>query len=254
MSAKNRYIHIDKYALRRVLVFLMALFLLTGCAGKGNKAQDDVENGDSYVDVAELARKNPDVFAYIRIPGTSIDYPVVQSLDGDDSFYRTHNSEKEPDPKGAIYTECANLRNMCDFNEVLHGSSPEDGSMFADVRKFLDRKYFEEHPYIYVYLDGNVLIYYVFASYSRENTRLLAQYDFTYAGGCQAFLDEIYDSRSMTKNIRTGWENMVEPDNFIITLTTENRDDPSKQVIVVGCLVGDMRGTIDRIVDYSEPE
>jgi sortase B len=37
-------------------------------------------------------------------------------------------------------------------------------------------------------------------------------------------------------------------------LTTENRDDPSKQGIVVGCLVGDMRGTIDRFVDYSKPE
>ena len=47
---------------------------------------------------------------------------------------------------------------------------------------------------------------------------------------------------------------MVVPENFIVTLTAPNRDDPSKQTIVIGCLVGDVRGQIDRVVDYSDPE
>ena len=75
-----------------------------------------------------------------------------------------------------------------------------------------------------------------------------------YLKGCQAFLDEIYNSRSMTKNIRSGWEGAVAPENFIITLTTTDSTDPSKQIIVVGCLVGDVMGKIDREIDYSAPE
>ena len=58
----------------------------------------------------------------------------------------------------------------------------------------------------------------------------------------------------MTKNIRSGWENMVEPENCIITLSTQDSNDPTRQTIVVGCLVGDVMGNIDREMDYSEPE
>ena len=67
-------------------------------------------------------------------------------------------------------------------------------------------------------------------------------------------MDEIYNGKSMNRIVRKGWENAVEVDNFIITLTTQNRDDPTKQTVVVGCLVGDVRGEIDRDIDYSDPE
>ena len=43
------------------------------------------------------------------------------------------------------------------------------------------------------------------------------------------------------------------PENFLITLTTPSIDEPGKQTVVIGCLVGDVRGDIDRYVDYSEP-
>jgi sortase B len=260
MLKKCRYNYIDKTA-KRIFAVLLALFVLTGC-GKAAPGQDsEPESGgrnesaaDSHVDFQKLTKENSDIFAWVYVPDTGIDYPVCQSLEGDDSFYKTHNSLKQEDPKGAIYTESANLKNMCDFNEVLHGSSPDDGTMFADLQKFLDRAYFEDHEYIYVYTDGNALIYYIFAAFARDDTRLLEYYDFTVASGCQAFLDEIYENRSMNKLVRSGWEGAVEPENFIITLSTQSTDDPSKQTVVVGCLVGDVRGEIDRVVDYSEPD
>ena len=186
------------------------------------------------------------------MPGTAIDYPVLQSADGDDSFYKNHDYLKRDDQKGSLYIEAANMNNMCDFNEVVHGSSPADGTMFAPLSKFLDESYMEEHKYIYVYMEGNALIYYIFAAYNRDNTRLIEQYDFSYASGCQAFLDEIY-SRGMGKVIRKGWEDQVQPDNFIITLSTVDPNS-GKQMVVVGCLVGDVAGKIDRYVDYGDPE
>ena len=255
VSCRNNYI--DKIALKRLLCIALSVLMLTGC-GKGasgaEAAQGAQESTKERGDFDVLKAQNEDIFAWVYVPDTNIDYPVCQSSEGDDSYYITHNYLKQEDPKGAIYTECANLKDMCDFNEVLHGSSPEDGTQFADLQKFLDRKFFEEHEYIHIYMEGNALLYIVFAAFSREDNRLLAEYDFTYASGCQAFLDEIYSGRSMNRNIRTGWEDMVEPENFIITLSTKNRDDPGKQTVVVGCLVGDVAGTIDRYMDYSDPE
>jgi sortase B len=143
---------------------------------------------------------------------------------------------------------------MCDFNEVLHGSSPSDGTMFADLQKFLDKKFFDDHEYIYIYMEDNALVYYVYAAFARNDNRLLETYDFTYASGCQAFLDEIDSNKSMNKMLRHGWDGVVDPENFIITLTTKSADDPSKQTVVIGCLVGDAAGTIDRVVDYTDPD
>ena len=261
MLTKCRYKFIEMIPAKRIFAAVLALVLLTGCKGVESVKEVNRDQGvrdetatDSHVDFDKLKAENPDVFAWLYVPDTAIDYPVCQSLQGDDFFYRTHNWHGHEDSKGAIYTESANLKDMCDFNEVLHGSSPGDGTMFDDLQKFLDRPYFEDHEYIYVYMDGNALIYYVFAAFARSDTRLLEVYDFTYASGCQAFLDEIFESKSMNKMIRSGWEGAVEPDNFIITLTTPNADDPSKQTVVVGCLVGDARGVIDRVVDYSDPE
>ncbi len=261
MYRSCRYNYIERSALKGVFVVSCLLALLCGCGKAESKTEEgrdalvrDESAEDSHLDFDKLHEINSDIFAWVYVPDTAIDYPVCQSSEGDDEYYITHNARKEKDPKGAIYTECANLKNMCDFNEILHGSSPSDGTMFADLQKFLDRKYFEDHKYIYVYTDGNALIYYVFAAYAREDIRLLAEYDFTVASGCQAFLDEIYNSRSMNKIVRSGWENVVQPENFIITLSTQNGDDKSKQTVVVGCLVGDVRGEIDRYMDYSDPE
>lgn len=259
MQKLCRYNYIDKNALKGLLVSFCVLTLLTGCGfGREDNSSDTVQEEGSadgfQSEFSKVREENSDVFAWIVVPGTNIDYPVCQNLDGDDSFYITHNSKKQPDPKGAIYTESANLTNMCDFNEVLHGSSPDDGTMFAGLQNFLDRKYFEDHKLIYVYTQDSALAYYIFAAFSRSNTRLLELYDFTYASGCQNFLDEIYDEKSMNKLVRDGWEHAVQPENFIITLSTQNKDDPTRQTVVVGCLVGDSSGTIDREVDYSDPD
>ncbi len=254
-SCRNNYI--DKIALKGLVCIALSVLMLAGC-GKEDKVtgsgDEALESTKIRGDFDTLKAQNEDIFAWVYVPDTGIDCPVCQSSEGDDSYYINHNYLKQEDPKGAIYTECANLKDMCDFNEVLHGSSPEDGSQFADLQKFLDRKFFDDHEYIHVYLDGNALLYIVFAAFTREDNRLLAEYDFTVASGCQAFLDEIYSKKAMNRNIRSGWEDMVEPENFIITLSTKSKDNPGKQTVVVGCLVGDVAGTIDRYMDYSDPE
>nr|WP_297705686.1 class B sortase [uncultured Butyrivibrio sp.] len=256
MTGKCRYISVGVGKLLSVLLALLLVGMLAGCGSKESAADesgDESATNKSFVDISELQEENSDIFAWVRVPDTTIDYPVLHSLDGDDEFYKSHDYLRKENPNGAIYTEAANLTDMCDFNEVLHGSSPDDGTMFAPLEQFLDRQYFDEHQFIYVYLDGNALVYYIFAAYTRENTRLIAQYDFSYASGCQQFLDEIYGSKSMNKIVRSGWENQVQPENFLITLSTTDRNT-GKQLIVVGCMVGDVAGKIDRVMDYGDPE
>lgn len=202
---------------------------------------------NAQIDFAALKAENPDIFAWIYIPGTKIDYPVLQSEEADD-FYESHNAYGEEDDSGAVYIELANLTNMCDFNTVLHGKTKSgDSGQFSDLYKFDNPDFFEEHELCYLYLDGNVLTYEIFAAYEREDTSLIRTYDFTYLSGCQQFLDDLYGERTMNQNLREGWDDLT-PYHFLITLTTCREDTPGKQFIVIAALMEDAAGTIDRVV------
>lgn len=213
----------------------------SGTGINGESAQD------AQVDFAALQEENPEIFAWLYIPGTEIDVPVLQSMQGDD-YYETHNAAGEEDTDGAVYIELANVANMCDFNTVLHGrTGAGETGPFSGLYQFADPDYFKEHEQLYLYLDGNVLTYEIFAAYERENTSLLREYDFTYYAGCQQFLDELYGIRDLSMNLREGWEGLT-PYQFLVTLTTQKDGTDDKQMVVIAVLTADAAGTINRVV------
>lgn len=203
---------------------------------------------DAEIDFQALQAENSEIFGWLYIPDTSIDAPLLQSAEGDD-YYETHNAMKESDTGGALYIEAANLSSMCDFNTVIHGRTAEDGEsgLFADLYQFADPDFFDSHEQMYVYLDGNVLTYEIFAAYERDNNSLLRTYDFTYIAGCSQFLEDLYSIRDMSMMIRAGWDE-VTPYHFLVTLTTAKGDDPDKQFVVLAALIDDPAGKIDRAV------
>ena len=265
----------NKYVVLLAVVFLLPTFL-AGCgketgSGAENADAGEMKDGqvqkiiaqtekataiagesakDTVVDIKALQSENPDIFAWLYIPDTDIDAPVLQSAESDD-FYENHNAYQEEDLEGALYTELANLKNMCDFNTVIHGKTTEDGKegLFSDLYRFADPEFFEKHEDVYLYLDGNLLTYTVIAAYERENTSLIRSYDFTYGSGCEQFLEDMYGTREMGKNLREGWEKIT-PYHFLLTLTTQQGTDPEKQFVVIAVLVGDAAGEIDRVVEW----
>lgn len=203
---------------------------------------------DAQVDFPALQEENPEIFAWLYIPDTSIDAPVAQSGESDE-YYASHNITKENDENGALYIEAANLTSMCDFNTVIHGNTAEDGEsgLFAELYQFSDPDYFDSHEQMYLYLEDNVLTYEIFAAYERENNSLIRTYDFTYLSGCDQFLKDMYSIRSMNMMIRSGWED-VTPYHFLVTLTTSRGKDSDSQFVVLAALIEDPAGTIDRAV------
>ena len=99
-----------------------------------SEAGDDRPEG---IDFAELSSINPDIYAWIRIPDTQIDYPVLQREE-DDTYYLRHNSSGRYAFAGSIYTEEANSRDFKDPMTVLYGHNMRDGSMFQNLHFFED--------------------------------------------------------------------------------------------------------------------
>ena len=101
-----------------------------------SEAGDDRPEG---IDFAELSSINPDIYAWIRIPDTQIDYPVLQREE-DDTYYLRHNSSGRYAFAGSIYTEEANSRDFKDPMTVLYGHNMRDGSMFQNLHFFEDEE------------------------------------------------------------------------------------------------------------------
>lgn len=249
VNAKHLYI-------RKILLSFLLVCSMTGCGQNSHEETAIATESaiDSQIDFAALKEENPDIFAWLYIPDTQIDHPILQDNQTDD-FYSDHNAFREDDSHGAVYIELANVASMCDFNTVIHGSAPKAQNSrkaetypFTDLYRFADPDFFDKHENIYLYLDGNVLTYEVFAAYERENTSLIRDYDFTYTTGCLLFLDDLYSTRDLSMNLRDGWS-FITPYHFLITLTAHKEDDTDHQFVVVAVLIQDNAGTINRIIE-----
>ena len=97
---------------------------------------------------AQLYEMNPHIVGWIRIPGTDIDYPVMQTPQ-DQDYYLKRNFDREHSAQGSIYA-----REECDVfapsdNITLYGHRMRDGSMFGQLDKYMDPEFCRENPYIY---------------------------------------------------------------------------------------------------------
>jgi sortase B len=52
---------------------------------------------DNPIDFDILKKRNDDIYGWIEIPNTQVNYPIVQSWEEDDSFYLDHNIDKQYD-------------------------------------------------------------------------------------------------------------------------------------------------------------
>lgn len=229
---------------------------LLACGNQSNNQDNSGESNEESLDIAtELNRyteQNPDVFAWLYVPGTGINYPLAQNIDGDDTYYVTHdcNGITESD-KGGIYIESYNMMDMCDFNTIIHGKTTKDGDMFSELWNFADENYFKEHDQFFIFLPDNTLTYEIYTAYKAPNDNLFLKYDFTDVDSCQQYLKDMKSNWTTKTNIREGWEAGVDPYNFLVSLSTVDANHPDVQWIVVGCLVGDAAGTINRELDEN---
>lgn len=97
----------------------------------------------AYEKYAAVYEQNPDFAGWITIPGTNIDYPVMQSIDNP-NFYLKHAFDGSYSDYGVPYAQENCDLEMSD-NVILYGHHMNDGSMFADLCKYESENFYREH-------------------------------------------------------------------------------------------------------------
>lgn len=99
------------------------------------------------VDWQALKSKYPDVAGWIRIPGTSVDYPVLTNAEGEYYLHRAMNGSYSA--AGSIFCDYENTNDLSQEHIVIYGHHMIYPSMFHDVAKYKDKDFFDQHRIIY---------------------------------------------------------------------------------------------------------
>jgi len=104
---------------------------------------------DRVIDFDALKAINPDTVAWIYIPGTYVDYPIVQASDND--FYLNRNFQRAHCRAGSIYLDAAASSDFSDFDTYIFGHHMRSGAMFGSLALFRDTNFLLNHPHIFIY-------------------------------------------------------------------------------------------------------
>lgn len=105
--------------------------------------EDSEQNADNKY--TELYAQNSDFMGWLRIDGTGIDYPVMQSKD-DPDFYLKHNFSKEYSRFGIPYMQenCG----LSSDNIIIYGHNIKSKSMFNELTEYKNKDFYAAHKYI----------------------------------------------------------------------------------------------------------
>ena len=128
-------------------------------AGNEQTVQEQVP--EAIVDLPALQAEYPDIKGWITIPGTCVDYPVLQSGAQDPEYYLRRTYKGEWRTAGSIFFQwdCTPESR----NTVVYGHNMNDGTMFAVLQKMADAAFREEHSEILLQTENELQEYTIVA-------------------------------------------------------------------------------------------
>lgn len=194
--------------------------------------KDGKRPSDRDIDFADLQATNEDIIAWISIPGTQIDYPIVKT--DDNEYYLDHDAFKKESKEGAIFTDMGNNTDFSDPNTVIYGHNMKSGTMFAGLHQYEDEAFLKENGVVKIYVPDGMYLYDIFAVRTVGDGNILYENDFTKKEVFQEYLDGILSADEEDAIVVDG--ETPNTDSKIITLSTCIQNEPEKRLIVEAVL------------------
>ena len=149
----------------------------------GTIVENEKEDNTKYnIDFSNLKSKNSDTVAWIKVNGTTIEYPIVKTTNND--FYLTHSFDKSYNNAGWIFADYRNKIDGTDKNIIIYGHNRRDGSMFGTQKQTMTPEWYNNPENLqinFITENGNYL-YEVFSVYEILAEDYYIQTDFSNLG------------------------------------------------------------------------
>ena len=194
---------------------------------------------ENPIDFDALQAENPEQYAWIKVPGTNVDYPVCQS-ETDDAFYLTHRaSDKAYSAPGAVFTEACNTKTFEDRVTLIYGHNGYSDKMFATLHYFDKADFFNEHEYFYIYTPKSIKTYEIISVFKYDNRHIMNSFDFQDDTVFLDFMDMIKSPDSTLVHTREGFDKTLTLDDRVVVLSTCVWHQDSNRFLVCGVLIND---------------
>lgn len=174
-------------------------------------AQGAVTTNSDTIDFAGLQAINPETVGWISIPGTLLDYPVVQTDNND--YYLSHNFEKNSAIEGTVFLDyvCAQATAR---NDILYGHYMRDESMFGVLWQYQNEAYFKEHPLIQYDRPGDPGQWEIFSVYITDADYDYRQPEFADDNDFLSYMNHVKDRSLYDTGV------VLNPTDDVLTLST----------------------------------
>jgi len=177
-----------------------------------NDNESDKENYN--INFGALKKENSDTVGFLKVNGTSIEYPVVKGNNND--FYLNHSFDKSYNSAGWIFADYRNKLDGTDKNVIIYGHNRRDGSMFYTLKNILNEEWYKTQENLNVkFITENVEeTYQVFSVYQIEAEDYYLKTSFKNNAEYAIFLEKI------KKRSKTEFGIDVTEEDTILTLST----------------------------------
>ena len=225
----------DSYELLRESVAVSAAGAETGRAPNcedpaAEPAAPDTPGGPEApepIDFNALKAINGDAAAWLRCPGTGIDYPVVQGENN--SHYLRRLITGEYNAAGTLFIDCRN-RPFTDRNTVIYGHNMRDKSMFWTLLQYKKQAFYDEHPVMRISTPEREYAVQIFAGFTAGTDTDAWKLEFGDDGEFAAWL-----LRERGRSVFLSGVQVSAADK-VVTLSTCCYDFPGARFVVVGRL------------------
>lgn len=125
---------------------------------------------DRQEQLAAAKRANPDIAAWLYMPGAEVDDAVMQAADN--GYYLQKDENGNFSEWGCYYAHCddhLSSRSALDKNTVIFGHSATncdpDGPKFTKLHRYMDADFVQENPYIYLSVEGDDMVFQITACF-----------------------------------------------------------------------------------------
>ena len=178
---------------------------------------------------------NPDVIAWIEIPGADVCAPVLRHP-SDDTYYAKHDADGDESVLGTLYVQAG--YNAADFSDpvtLIYGCSSVEAAPLGRLQELYSGS-FDQCRCIYVHTPESTDEYLVFAAVPHSSIHILYYYDFRSARRYDAFFDNVYSTRALGMHLDE--DNRPEPgEDRVLILSTGLRGDSMQRYLVMAKLV-----------------
>lgn len=195
---------------------------------KENPYWDYIKMNMIDINFDNLKKINSDVVGWIKVNGTNINYPFVQSKDN--KYYLTHSFNKSYNNAGWVFLDYRN-NNINNRNTIIYAHGRTDKTMFGTLRKVLNNGWINNtnNYVIKISTEKENSLWQIFSIYHIPTTNDYLQTEFKDEREYQRFLN-ILKNRS-NHNFNTS----ITSNDTILTLSTCYND--SEKMVVHAKLI-----------------